>query len=1255
MSFMKTIYFTILLVALASCNSSTGSKFSSLEETDGGSETVEAALEIVSFTPTDNPVVLTTTSTTTFAVAVNSGAGEVRYAFLLDDTTTLQDSSSPFYQLLGSSLAAGNHTLKVTATNSLSSANRVFNVRKNQPPSALTSSPSFTGNTINCDADTLTMSALTTDADGDTFTQTWMLDGVAITPSTPGTVITNAAGSAQLQYSPSCSVAGFHTLTLRLNDSYETTDLTWTVGVANPAVETIISYFPTSNNITYLSTKVSDLFSVTGSGVGGLTFTWKLDGVTVATSTTGITSNYTLLASAMAVGTHVLSVTLTDSSTTNDPATPVERSWTIYKNQKPRILAVSPSGDVSVNLNSPRALTANVEDALDTFTTTITKGPLDCVPDAATECGLTSVVLPTTTGPFTATFTSGTTFLGANQFTLTVTDSYGESETQTFNVTANYFSNTCNNLAAGEICTLVGLPGLGSGVNLSSNPERVRVSPARMIRDDLGNIFFSDHTSNTVWYYNRSASPVDILNVQVPAQSMYVVAGIGVAGNGGNGQFARKTALNFGGWGGGLAWDSSRKELYVADYSNGKVRKIDPSGRAYIVCGGANLTAQGSLAKDTRCSNPVDLEFDTTNRRLYISQYGDHIIKVVNADDADFNNWKAYLLAGASGSSGFTTGTINVTSFSGATYSTIGGTTRLRGPWGLYLDETDQILYFTEYTSCRVRAIGLPGATSQTVGGQTINALSAASITQPTATSNKCGNLTINSNNLLTANIFNRPMDLVVDKSGASVRGIFVSDNGRNVVSYINNSGASRTLGNQTIADQRVSNVFGNSTTNAPTNPPSGKTSAIDTPFSMFIESGLLYTAIRGSNIIRTLNINTSNGAVANLLGGTGRAGYSGNSALDSILVTLNRPGQLLFKENGGSSSDPIPGNTLYVSDTNNAMIRAINLLTGRVEDFIGTGAVANENLVNTVATATRMRAPKQMAIDQGFFFYNDANANCFTRAYNPFSSDQTIYGTLVNLNKTSPVAGIYNVCNHFIGTTDINTTNLNARMNNPWGIGVDPLTNDMFVSQQSSHCILRVTFAGQIKPFIGDCGTAATAPVLGGVYNDPSMRLNNPTSIVMDPTSGNEGNFFFVDYSNAATAHVKYVNLKNSGGVDFFGGSISIGINNIDTVLASAGSPGHIYAIAAFDDWICYGSGNGTNGNNTVYCRNRQSGTVQNFGIAGIGGIQIETEHEGVSATSGASTVTFSLPQGLTFDSEGNLYVSEAGAHVIRKIKRWY
>ncbi len=1248
---MRHLLSLFLFLLLAGCNGS-GGAFNSLEEVSDGNAP-DAAIEIQNFTPTSSPVVVTGVSTTTFALSVNGGTGTVQYKFELVGGAVLQDSTSPFYSLTGSSLSAGNHLLKATASNSVSSAVKNFNVRRNSAPSVVSSNPPPSGNLVNCDAGTLSFTATTTDSDSDAFTQTWILDGAVVSGSTAGVVVTNTANTARLDYTPTCAMAGFHNLVLRLNDGFETYDQTWSISVANPAVETLLSYDPTSTNITYLSTDASKTFSASGSGVGSLTFTWKLDGVTVLTQSSVTFSSLNLLATSMTIGTHVLRLELTDSSTTNDPPGGVFRQWTIYKNQKPRILSPSPSAAISINLNSPRAITANIEDALDTFTVAITKGALSCVPDGsnnASACGLSSIIRPTSTGAFSANFTSGTAFLGENTFQLRVTDSYGEVETRDFTITANYFSNTCNQLNAGEICTLVGLPGLGSATNVNTNANRVRISPSRIIRDERGNFFFADHTSHTVWYYNTTASTVTLLNVSVPAFSLYVVAGTGVAGAGVNGVDARRMALNFGTWGGGLAWDSSRQELYVADYTNSRVIRIDSAGKGRTVCGLSNLTNQGALARNSLCTNPADLAFDVTNRRLYVSQLGNHVIKLIDASDPDFNVWPSYLLAGAHNVNSTVDGTTNLTSF----YGTIAGAARISQPIGLYLDEADQILYFTSYGSCRVGAIGLPGSTSRTIFGQSVTANSLISLT-----TGGCSHHAINTNTLLSSNLFNRPTDLHVHRTGATVKGIYVASHDGHRITYLNNEATSVVIGGQTIDSNRANNVFGNGTQNAPTNPPIGRNSVVNRAFGLLLDGNTLYVGARDGNIIRTLDI--SSGTVGNFLGGTGRAGYSGNAAIDSALVTWNNPFSLLYKEVGGSSVDPIPGNTLFVADSSNAMIRSIKLSTGRVEDFIGTGSPATENFANTVSTATRMSQPRAMGIYDGFFLYNDFNNNCFTRLYNPFPNDETVYGTLVNLNKTNSIAGNFNNCNHYPDTSPRWTTDLAASMNNPWGLGIDQGNGTLYIASSSSNCILRVTAAGEMRPFIGTCsatpapsvvanGTITAAPNFG-----TSTLLRAPAEIVMDPATGNEGNFFFIDFSDQATANIKYVNLTNTTPVPFFGSTITVPRNEIETILELASSPGFIRGLAAFEDWICYTSGSGTSGQNIIKCRNRASGASQVFGVPGIGGIQLEQEHEGVSATDGASTVSFAQPSGLAFDADGNLYIAEQGPHVIRKIKRWF
>ena len=1229
-----------LLFLLAACNGSGKKAFESLENTPepvDDSVTVEP-VEIQSFIPVTSPVVMTGTSQTTFAVSVNESAGAVTYEFKSGASTVLQTGAAPYLILQGSSLGPGTHSLTVKASNAVSSDEHVFSIRKNTPPAILSSTPALLGSVLNCNVDTLTFSANLGDVDGDAMTKTWELDSAVVGGTTPFTVVSNTAATAQLAYTPDCTRAGPHGLSLKVSDGSETTTVTWSFYVNNPAIENITSYFPASNSLTYLSTDVSKTFNVAGAGVGALTFVWKLDGATVKTESNVATSSYLLPAAGMTIGDHTLEVFLTDSTSTNDPGTPVSRSWAIYKNMKPTFVSSSPSAEKLVNLNNILPITASIEDQQDTFVVTMTKGALACVPNgsgAASSCGLSSMSLPTATGVFSSLFSPGQAFLGENLFELKVTDAHGEFATRSFVVRANYFSDACNNLDPGEICTLAGLPGLGSGLNLVSEANKVRVTPAWMTQDGNGNWFFSDHASNVVWYYNKLATPVTLFGSSVPAYTLKVVAGTGIAGAGGNGVFANTFALNFGSWGGGLAWDTRDSALYIADYTNSRVVRVNSSGRANVVCGLGALNTQGTLAINHECLNPVDIAIDNTNRRLYVTNQARHVIKYIDISNTDYNNWVAYVLAGVGGGNTSVNGTTNLTAFPG---TTIAGATRVNQPWGLFLDTADQILYFTEYGSCRIRALGLPGATSRTVAGQTITAGNSVSFTNSGAS---CASEAVNTDVAPAAYRMNRPMDVLLDKSGATIRGFYATDHNGHRLIYCNNTAGATTLGGQAIAAGMCNNILGNGSATASTIPPSGRTTSINGPLGMFLDGTNLFVADRGYNLLRTLGVGSTNGAVGTYIGGVGRASYSGNSPLDSRLVTFNSPLNLMHRPSN---------NLLYVSDSSNFIIRSINLGDGRVEDFAG-GVGGNENRLNTTATSTLMQGPKAMALFGDFFLYGDVANNCFVRAYNPGAQAELIFSTLVNSNRTSPVAGYYANCGNFIGTTPIATTDLNARLSPVYGLGVDEADEVLYISSQASHCILKVTADGNISPAIGSCGTTAGAsPVYGDTYGSTSLRLRSPGEIVMDPQY--PGNFFFADFTDHASAHVKYVNLGTSAVVI---NGTSVGANSVETVYGLTSSPGFIRNIAAFENQVCFTSGNtAAQGNNTVTCYNRDlpDGTVfVRLGVAGAGGIQLATEQEGIVA----SSATFAAPGGLAFDGDGNLYISEQGSHVIRMVKKWW
>jgi hypothetical protein len=142
------------------------------------------AVQIISFTPTESPVVLTQSNSVTFGVTVADGAGTVAYEFLLDNMTVLQNSGTSFYTLPGSSILPGFHSIKITASNGITTDSKVFNIRKNTPPNVSSYTPALTGNNISCSGGIITFNANIGDINGDAISVKWKLDNVLVTPAT---------------------------------------------------------------------------------------------------------------------------------------------------------------------------------------------------------------------------------------------------------------------------------------------------------------------------------------------------------------------------------------------------------------------------------------------------------------------------------------------------------------------------------------------------------------------------------------------------------------------------------------------------------------------------------------------------------------------------------------------------------------------------------------------------------------------------------------------------------------------------------------------------------------------------------------------------------------------------------------------------------------------------------------------------------------------------------------------------------------
>jgi DNA-binding beta-propeller fold protein YncE len=116
------------------------------------------------------------------------------------------------------------------------------------------------------------------------------------------------------------------------------------------------------------------------------------------------------------------------------------------------------------------------------------------------------------------------------------------------------------------------------------------------------------------------------------------------------------------------------------------------------------------------------------------------------------------------------------------------------------------------------------------------------------------------------------------------------------------------------------------------------------------VGNGKLYIADTLSNKLRVVDLTTGD---IETLAGTGDAGYTGDDG-PALEASFNAPREL---ELG-------PDDTLYVADTDNHAIRAIDLESGLVRTVVGTGEAGKDDEDGKLATQTRLSRPFGLELD---------------------------------------------------------------------------------------------------------------------------------------------------------------------------------------------------------------------------------------------------------------------------------------------------
>ena len=289
---------------------------------------------------------------------------------------------------------------------------------------------------------------------------------------------------------------------------------------------------------------------------------------------------------------------------------------------------------------------------------------------------------------------------------------------------------------------------------------------------------------------------------------------------------------------------------------------------------------------------------------------------------------------------------------------------------------------------------------------------------------------------------------------------------------------------------------------------------------------------------------------------------------------------------------------TVYVVDSYSHTIRKISS-----EGMTSTlaGSAGQIGAADGPGTEARFKYPLSIAVDSNGFLYVTDEGNHVLRKITPDGVVTTLAGSV----------------SEFGGSA--NGTGSAARFNRPQGVKVDA-AGTIFVVDHSNQAIRKVTTTGTVTTPAGTAGSFGFANGLGN-----AARFWNPSGLAL----AGDGTLFISEWGNQDIRMMTNAGLVSS----FAGGPLRSGNANGLGTAARFNEP---EAVTVDNE-------------GTLYVADTRNNLIRKITSTG----QASTLAGGSSGFSDGtgSAARFRSPRGIAVDNGGNIYVSDSGNHIIRRI----